>query len=255
MNDNSLSRASDLAVENNNREILEHLLPGFLPESNTIAAINTAAFNGWNDMLEYLFKSVIYMADCYWPHDPIGTPTAYAARGGHLSTCQLLLAISEKTWLVHKNLLRAAAFGGNIEVMKLVLREKLDFHYPDHLPVIAAMKGHINVLRFVLDKKYHLKRKNSKELMRYALIAVIYNRHHDVVEYLIPRLKMDPNIELTRKGEDVVLPLITAVDSGNSDMVRLLIRLGASMDRIPWNFTRFSRGAKVSILACGRLQH
>jgi ankyrin repeat protein len=237
--DRFLRDLSEFAADNNNREILEILAPNLEHAAN--AAIRTAAFNGWDDMLEYLIGSDLYMTDDYWSDNAGGTPMVYAAQGGHLSTCQLVLENSEKVDLEHEDLLRATAFGGNVEVLKLVLREKLDFHYPDHLPVIAAVKGHLEMLRFVLNKGYQLKRKKSKGLMRYALIAAIYNHHHDVVEYLISRQRIDLNIELTRKGEDVVLPLIAAVDSGNSDMVRLIIRLGASMDKIPWNFTSFSR--------------
>jgi hypothetical protein len=93
------------------------------------------------------------------------------------------------------NLLRAAAFGGNVKVLEFVLHEQLDDTYPDHLPVVAVMKGHVDMLKYLLDNGYHLKRKKWGELIRYALLAGIYSRHCGAVELLVQRLKMDLNIE------------------------------------------------------------
>jgi ankyrin repeat protein len=248
--DKSLHHAALMAYRKKNREILEHILT-INPRRGAFAAIKAAASNGWDDMLEPLLVPETYLPQHYWTSDEIGTPLVHAAEGGHLTTCQLILSKSTHDIEDSSNLLRATAFGGNVRVLDFLLNEKFQTNEPNHLPVAAAMKGHLEMLQYVLDHGYHLRRKKSHELMRYALLAAIYNQHCDVVNLLVLRLNIDlDSLRVEESDENswhihdsnrVVVPLIAAVDSGSSDMVRLLIRLGASVDMVKWDSTSFSK--------------
>ncbi|KAH4162851.1 hypothetical protein HBH98_052250 [Parastagonospora nodorum] len=220
--DYSLRDAASIAAKNNNREILEHILAVNL-RMGAVESIKAAALNGWDDMLKRLLVRDTYWLNGFWSNDNIGAPIVYAAEGGNLSTCQLIQSKALLNDCDRRrntgNLLRAAASGGNVEVLEFVLHEQLDDTCPDHLPVVAATKGHVDMLNYLLDNGYHLKRKKSRELIRYALFAGIYSQRCGAVELLVQRLKMDLNIEHIKEGDNLVVPLIAAVDSGSSDMV------------------------------------
>lgn len=196
-------------------------------------------------MLERLLVPETYSPEEYWPEDAIGIPIVYAAEGGRWSTFQLIYSRDppDRYWRNTQNLLQAAAFGGNVQVLEFVLQEDLERYALYRLTVVAAMKGNLVMLQYLLDNGFHLKRwkaRKGREMMRYALLAGIYNQHCDVVELLVRRLKIDLNTEHLQEGDDLIVPLVAAVDSGSSDMVRLLISLGAWPERIDWPSFGFS---------------
>jgi len=242
----TLRYAASMARENNNREILEHIL-AVSPEQGAYGAIKAAALNGWEDMLERLLVPETFSPEEYWPEDAIGVPIVHAAEGGRWSIFQLVHSRDPpgRYWWNTYNLLQAAAFGGNVQVLEFVRRENLGDDVSYRLPVVAAVKGHLDMLQYLLDNSFHLKRRKARkgrEMMRYALLAGIYNQHCGIVNLLVRRLKMDLNTEHLQEGEDLIVPLIASVDSGSSDMVRLLISLGGWPERIDWSSFGFSIG-------------
>ena len=136
-------------------QIIEHIL-NFNLWIGSLSAITSAARNGWDDLLIRKLEPGMYYPDKFRTAHRHRPSILYAAEGGHLSTCQLLLEhkIGSKHRLLE--LLIAVASGGNVEVLELFLRRGLiGDQYQDHVPVIAAKKGHIEMLEYALDHGYH----------------------------------------------------------------------------------------------------
>jgi ankyrin repeat protein len=234
-----------LAARTNSRRIFEILLE-VDSDSCAIPATKVALLNGWDDILERLMQLGLYRPEAFAEcSHTFGSALTHAARSGHLSTCQLVFAKTPRNHLRDGKVLVAAAVGGNVEILELIMREKMRIALEIHLPTVAAFNGRLEMLDYLLKHGYHLKHKHPQALLQYALIGAIYRQHNEIVQSLIPRIDFAAEPGYFQLKDQVADSLVFAVDSGNKQIVVLLISLGAIANRVPWDFISFIKQDRI----------
>ena len=135
-------------------------------------------------------------------------------------------------------LLHLAAFLGNLEWAKILLKRRssgdLSFHRPvsqvdndGRTPLFwAAARGHREVAELLLD---HGARINARDQSRMsALHIAITGVHKEVVSLLLDR-----SARIEGKDSDGDTPLNRAIQAGAKDIVKLLLEHGARIERLP----------------------
>jgi hypothetical protein len=120
--------------------------------------------------------------------------------------------------------LQAAAFGGHIEVIKILL-EHYD-HERDKTKIgqvlyAAASKGHVKVVELLLDEGAAVNAKGGKQGT--ALQIAVLEGHKEVVELLLRR-NADTNVSCKRFGT----PLSAAAEKAHPKSCQLLLEAGAN---------------------------
>ncbi|KAF2195623.1 ankyrin [Zopfia rhizophila CBS 207.26] len=127
-----------------------------------------------------------------------------------------------------------AAEGGNIEIFEFLLQCGLDLQKYGRgasLFVAAAQCGQIQLVQYLMDRKVDTEFGEPARLHVIALLAAIRAYRYEAVRWLLQRFTYDLNPTLIGGGL-TLNPLITAIDSGSPQMIKLLQQQGAvPMDR------------------------
>jgi hypothetical protein len=169
--------------------------------------IQAAARNGWDDVHQRISDEGKFDNSLFGME--IARPLTDAAECGHLSTFKLILKIQNgRSTPGSRKMLPCVAMEGNLQVLDLALREGASLDQQLYVPLIAAMKGHKEMLVHSLDHGFHLDHEDPEALQRYALCAAIAHRQCATAENLIRRLGAGP-------------------DFGSVELVQLIKRMGA----------------------------
>ncbi|KAL9063225.1 MAG: hypothetical protein Q9161_009580 [Pseudevernia consocians] len=139
-------------------------------------------------------------------------------------------------------LLHLAAFLGNLEWAKILLKRHSDDDMSFHRPVSqvdsngrtplfwAAARGHREVTELLLDHGARINARDRNQLS--ALHIAITGVHKEVVSLLLDR-----SARVEGKDNNGDTPLNRAVQVGAKDIVKLLLEHGARIDRLPGTIT------------------
>jgi hypothetical protein len=133
---------------------------------------------------------------------------------------------------------------GNMQVLEFFLREETRPDRRMYIPLIVAKKGHMKMLTYALDHGFHLQHGDPLVLQRFALAAAIAHQQPGTVEVLIRRIDVGPNTGLFRRGNTAITLLITAVDYGSVEIVRLLKPLGTTTKGVITRATGYTRARR-----------
>ena len=142
-----------------------------------------------------------------------------------------------------KTALMIASEGGYIEIVKLLLnkgatinlrsmKKQRDNTFPDTALTLGIKNRHVDVVKFLLDMGADINYRNGSPFD----IAVTVPNNLEVVKLLVDDYKV--NIENTiDDGKET--PLMKAIQEGNIDTVRFLLKKGVNVDAIsiPYEFT------------------
>jgi ankyrin repeat protein len=98
--------------------------------------------------------------------------------------------------------------------------------------IIAVMHGHLDSCRLLLEAKFEREARDSTG--RNLLSIACRRAHHHIVEYLVNHLEFPLN---DHRGGYTCSPIHDAIESGNFQICRLLINLGADLNT-PFNNKR-----------------
>jgi hypothetical protein len=119
--------------------------------------------------------------------------------------------------------LQAAAFGGHVEVVKILL-EHYDHEKDKNLALYAAAsKGHAKVVELLLDEGAAINSKGGKQGS--ALQIAVLEGYKDVVELLLRR-NADTTVSCKRFGT----PLAAAAEKAHTKTFELLLEAGANVN-------------------------
>ena len=254
--DQQLRVAADAALEKQQEQEQEHLhkpeireILGLLASvdasSVAIPFIKAAAQQGWDDIIKFYAEDgetsfeTLFDSDS-WP------PILDSIKEGLLSTSELLISAhgGDTRRSTAHNAHLAAALSGNIPFFEYHLSrvQMWNKDWPSvtsrsevyYVPIIAAMKGHVAMLKYALDKQFHTLCQGLRvqAIQNCAFIAAIYNGQCETVEVLIRHFNLDVNAEFGVASGPNLAPLLLAIDAGSIDMARLLVRYGASVDAV-----------------------
>ena len=180
------------------------------------------------------------------------TPLDDAISGGHVTTCNLLIkngAIAKDEDYSDiesrsESVARSVARGGSVGVLTTLRNVGLwkDEHRLHLLP-IAAEYGHVELAKYVvehgMDKLYKPRKQRTpfstgsawnlqpivfpQSLRYFALLRAIASGHLEFVRWMILEMKLDPDYNACC-GTTILTPLLLAVDTGNVEMVRVLVQ-------------------------------
>lgn len=176
-------------------------------------------------------------------------PLIEAARGGHLSTCKLLLkdCLPDRRHSSGRaeELARSVAIGGRIEICRLL--KDLDLWKPCHeirFLHIAAEHRHLELGKYAIEhscdenptKKHRQsvipdldRRVRYPEDIRYfALLCAIVSGHRDIVRWLIEEVGMDVGKDAELPHPELY-PMDLAIEAGRTDMTSLLVDLRVNL--------------------------
>jgi hypothetical protein len=188
--------------------------------------IQAAARNGWDDVHQRISDEGKFDNSLFGME--IARPLTDAAECGHLSTFKLILKIQNgRSTPGSRKMLPCVAMEGNLQVLDLALREGASLDQQLYVPLIAAMKGHKEMLVHSLDHGFHLDHEDPEALQRYALCAAIAHRQCATAENLIRRLGVGPDSVMFQHEDITVTPLTMAIDFGSVELVQLIKRMGA----------------------------
>jgi hypothetical protein len=164
-------------------------------------------------------------------------PLCEAVRHGHLETVKLILDYKPPIYDMGSHIMKLAqnvAIGGNFDLFQL-LREQ-PFWRP-HLEwvilPIAAHFGHLDFLRYAVEHRKIPQRDPFKLgdadaifdcMFRVSVLLAVAAGHVSIVRWFATELNVDMGIIELDDDEDgpTLFPLLLAVDSGNTTMVKLL---------------------------------
>jgi len=180
------------------------------------------------------------------------TPLDDAISGGHVTTCELLIKngaiVKDEDYSDiesrSESVARSVARGGSVGVLIMLRNLGLwkDEHRLHLLP-IAAEYGHVELAKYVvehgMDKLYKQRKQRTafstgsawnlqpivfpQSLRYFALLRATISGHLEFVRWMILDMKLDPDYNACC-GTTILTPLLLAVDTGNVEMVRVLIQ-------------------------------
>jgi hypothetical protein len=230
----NIQEAAEIAANLGSREALIEAYP-LATYGYEMKARRRTARNRWDNILQKMMRASFHfeVEDCE------ESALLGAVEGGHISTCQLIVTPSAQPEMVFRP-------SGAIEILEgsLYLRRRVaiwrcwsfcfemgsKFVVPKYLFIIAAMEGHATMLAYSITKGYHKSHLSQKTFQLYTFIAAVACNQSDTVELLAEHLDLDLDTAIVHR-DGTIAPLLVAVDAGSVDMVRLLIKLGASPDK------------------------
>jgi hypothetical protein len=117
----------------------------------------------------------------------------------------------------------------------------------DEVIVIAAQHGHVEMLKYALDRDYQSKSTDPVELLFLAFIAAIYRNQQHTAQYLMQRFGLDVNKRVVGNDGIFTTPLLMAIDSGSTETALLLMELGATPEGVT-DYSREARNYRLSLL-------
>ena len=140
--------------------------------------LRRAAENGNVKLIQYFLRKMD-------PWDAVSVILGYAS-GGHIELFHELYSASESPKFPNKDILVAAAFGDNVEIVEYLLRTGAKIT-ADAVGA-AAMSGHDAILRILVEKE--------KTHIEFALYTAKIYRQTKVVEYLSQLTKLSLSQEM-----------------------------------------------------------
>lgn len=231
-------------------------------ESDHLALLKSAARNGWTAVLT---SGLAALKEWEWYHllsyvaqagDPAvvdallqtrrvdsGKLLLTAAGHGNRDVVQLLVERgvkgADQTPLHpgHRSInpvLYAAAQGGHLDVMKLLLKRETEEEQRALLAglmEVAVEEGYADMLTYILNYGSSTPGPLASEQAITALQLAVKGRHHTIISQLLMR-GADVNAPTTSCG-DPRSPLTIAAANGDESMIDLLLRHGAEVDTLP----------------------
>jgi hypothetical protein len=136
--------------------------------------IQAAARNGWDDVHQRISDEGKFDNSLFGME--IARPLTDAAECGHLSTFKLILKIQNgRSTPGSRKMLPCVAMEGNLQVLDLALREGASLDQQLYVPLIAAMKGHKEMLVHSLDHGFHLDHEDPEHcsVTHFVLLSLI----------------------------------------------------------------------------------
>ncbi|XP_070535963.1 protein TANC2-like [Ptychodera flava] len=176
--------------------------------------------------------------------DPGNIPLlCMAARQGHTEMVSLLLEFRAKVDFACDNGMTAlcyAASNGHVEIIRMLLIKRAKIFHTDKngwcALVHAARNGQLEAVTYLLQSDWYSREPVmlTKSLaMQQALVASSMKGHKDIVSFLLDLSELSHGSEgVMIDNTDTLLgetPLTAATLQGNSDMVRHLLKYGASV--------------------------
>jgi ankyrin repeat protein len=219
-----------------------------------------AAIMAWHDVKEEL-KNTLWIASTHGQNDivydlldsnlleptdwmPCSTALRNAAVGGHLSTCELLLANGpELEWRDSNSrsqgFAQAIARGGRIEMYQFLKQHVLrKSHHEIHFLPIAAERGHLEFAKHTVengcDRNPNMRHRATiiedldrrpeypDDIRYFALLRAVISGHQNIVQWLVEEVGVD----LRARGEirhPELCPINLAKHVDNVDMMKLLL--------------------------------
>ena len=178
-----LEAACERAAARGNHDIVKLLIHMGATNYNIVMLLS--AINGDVEMVELMLKLGA---------DDIADAANYAARGGYLNIIELL---GDRGTLNYDTLIYNAASGGHMDIIEFVGGTSL----PNEPMYAASVNGHINVVKFMLEK--------GGNIFNRCLIAAVEGEHTDVM------------VLMMQKGAD------------NNDAVRAIARINGHHHLLP----------------------
>jgi hypothetical protein len=72
-----------------------------------------------------------------------------------------------------------------MELLEYLFQNGMTTTRQEYVPIIAAKKGHVDMLKYALDHEYHLNHKQPQAILQYALVAAIYHQQFETSKVLL----------------------------------------------------------------------
>ena len=175
------------------------------------------------------------------------TPLMAAANGGHVKIVKLLLAhkadVNAQSSTGNTALTYACA-GGYVDVVKVLLESGAsieDHNENGHTPLMeAGSAGHVEVARLLLENGAGINT-HSNEFKESALTLACYKGHLEMVRFLL-----EAGADQEHKTDEMHTALMEACMDGHVEVARLLLDSGAQV-----NMPADSFESPLTLAACG----
>ena len=206
------------AAENGHLNVVEYLLEkGADPTAQDKEAIKKAAQNGHLEVVKFLLEKDNSLLDVYEDVESDYSITR-AIKHGNLKVVKFLLSQTDDDFFKRDCIFWASEYG-QLEILEFAIKEyKIDINSLYHSLFAAAENGHLNVVKFFIDRGAN----PLAKIFAGANDILIYtagNGHLNVVEYLLEK-GADPTAQ---KNEAI----IKAAGEGHLDVVKILLEKGA----------------------------
>ncbi|XP_067661962.1 ankyrin repeat domain-containing protein 50-like [Haliotis asinina] len=239
-----------LAAENGHKDVVELLVDKgadlSLVDETADNVLHCACRGGDAGVVKYILSKNRVDIDRRGLHEL--TPITMARRCKHKEVVELLLskrADGSLRYYNHINMLLSACRKGDMEVVKFILSQNIvdvDSRGPwKKTPVmLAALYGYKEVVELLVEKGANLSLVNDRG--RNILHVACLKGRLEVLKYTLSLSTVDINSRDVRQKT----PVMTAAESGQKEVVELLVERGANLSLV------CDRGRNILHLACSR---
>ena len=215
------------------------------PEQSSYTCLYIAAYHGFGKIVRLLLSRGVRVDERY---GTVRSPLFIASKNGHYSVVRYLISYGANINIVYdgvylRTALNVAVSNGFYKVVKLLIEEGADENCAATVPnrswpitpvFLAARHNRFCILKYLLENECNVNHNQHKDISITTFHVAVFSRSLQIVEYLLSH-GTDVNCINQYSLHWHEFPLLTAVGSGCSRMVRLLLENGANVNQVDKN--------------------